>query len=63
MVIGAEGLGSTPGPVKSNAVANASPLLRRFMGAVLPRHLPTEMGPATRCTLRRNEATIMKIFL
>ena len=45
---GAGGVGSSPGSVKSDTVANGSPLLRHFFGTVLPRHLAAEMGPATR---------------
>ena len=50
-------------PDRSNrhSVANDSPPLRRFFGAVSPRRYAAEMGPATRYTLRRNTASIMKI--
>ena len=51
-------MGSIPGPVKSDTV---SPTLRRFFEAVLPRPLAAETDPATRYTLRRNAASIIKI--
>ena len=50
-----------PGRSNRHSVANDSPPLRRFFGAVLPRRQAAEMGPATRYTLRRNTASIMKI--
>ena len=43
------------------SVANGSSPLRRFIVVVLPRHEVVEIGPATRYTLRRNTASIMKI--
>ena len=44
------------------SVANDSPPLRRFFGAVLPRRCAAEMDPATRYTLRCNIASIIEIF-
>ena len=41
--------------------ANCSPPLRRFFGVVLPRREVAEMNPATRYTLWRNSASMMKI--
>ena len=46
--------------VQQTSVDSASPPLRHVFGAVLPLRL-AEMGPATRYTLRRNTASIMKI--
>ena len=37
LAIGAVGLGSIPGALESDSVANGSPLQRRFFRAVLPR--------------------------
>ena len=51
-----------PGRSNQRSVANGSPPLRRFFGDVYPRRLAVEMGPATRYTLRRNTASIMKIW-
>ena len=42
-----------PGRSNRHSVANDSPPLRRFFGAVLPRRQAAEMGPATRYTLRQ----------
>ena len=50
-----------PGRSNRHSVANDPPPLRHFFGAVLPRRQAAEMGPATRYTLRRNTASIMKI--
>ena len=47
--------GSITGPIKS-------PPLRCFFVAVLSRRWATEMDPTTRHTLRRNTASIMKIW-
>ena len=44
-----------------HSVANDSPPLQRFFGAVLPRREAAKMGPATRYALRCNAASIMKI--
>ena len=44
------------------SVVNGSLPLRRFFEAVLPRCQVAEIGPATRYTLRRNTASIMKIL-
>ena len=44
-----------------NRVAKDSPLLQCFIGSVLPRRKFVEIDPATRYTLRRNTASIMKI--
>ena len=41
--------------------ASGSPPLRHFFGAVMPMREATEMGPASRSTLLRNIASIMKI--
>ena len=43
------------------SVANGSPPPRRFFVAVLLRREAAETGRATRCTLRRNNATVRKI--
>ena len=43
-------------------VANDSPLLLPFFGAVLPRRHAAKMGPATLSTFRRNTASIIKIW-
>ena len=43
------------------SVANDSPTLRRFFGAVLPWRCAAEMGLATRYMLPRNTASIIKI--
>ena len=56
--IGAGGLCSIPGPVKSDNVANGS---RPLHVSVLPSGYATEMGPATRYTLCRSTTSIMKI--
>ena len=43
-------------------IANGSPPLHRFFGTVFPsRYEVAEMGLATRCPLRRNAASMMKI--
>ena len=55
--------GSIPGPVKLHSVANDSPPLQRFFGAVMPRREAAEMSSATRYTLRHNTASIMKILI
>ena len=58
-----EVLGSNPGPVKSDtSVGSGSPPLRRFFGAVLSMRGVAEMSLATRYTLRRNTASIMKTW-
>ena len=41
--------------------ANGSPPQLRFFGAVLLRRQAVEMGPATRYSLQRNNASIIKI--
>ena len=41
-------------------IANDSPPLRCFFGAVLPRCSAAEMGPATHYTFRRNATSTMK---
>ena len=46
--------GSFSAPVKLHTVANDSPSLRRFFGAVLPMRYAVKIGPDTRYTLRRN---------
>ena len=43
-------------------LANGSPSLRRFFGAVLPRRQAAEKGPATSFMFRRNNASIIKIL-
>ena len=63
MSIGAGDLGfDYPADQIGQRVANGSPPLQRFFGAVLPRRLAAEMGPATCYTLPRNIASIMKIW-
>ena len=59
---GAEGLGfdSRTGQI-GHKVVNGSPPLRYFFGAVLPWRYAAETGPATRYTLRRDTAGIMKV--
>ena len=49
------------GRSNGHSVANGSPPLRCFFVAVLPRHYTAEMDLATRCTLRHNTASTMKI--
>ena len=65
--IGAEGQGfdSQAGQIGTLSVANSSPRLRRFFGAVSPNaHAPSRGdGPVTCYTLRRNTASMMKIRL
>ena len=58
IAIGAVALGFDSRPIESYTV---SPLLRRFFGAVLLGVKAAEIDPATRYTLRRNTASIMKI--
>ena len=53
---------SIPGPVKSDILANGSPPLLCFFGAVKLTRKATETDSATRYTLRRNTASIMKIW-
>ena len=62
IAMGARGLGFDyrAGQI-GHSVANGSLPLRRFFGAVLPRRQAVEMCLATRYTLRRNTASIMKI--
>ena len=50
-----------PARVNRPSVANGSSPLLRFFGAVLPRRLAAKIVSATRYTLRRNTASIMKI--
>ena len=50
-----------PGRSNRHSVANDSPSLRRLFGAVWPRRCAAGMGTATRYTLGRNTASIMKI--
>ena len=59
--IGAGGLGFDPRGEIGHSVANGSPPLRRSFGAVLARRYAVHMDPASRYTLRRNAASIMKI--
>ena len=49
------------GHVDRVSVGNGSPPLRCFFGAVLPGRITAEMNAATRYTLWRNSASIMKI--
>ena len=60
MSAGGVGFDSQVGQI-GHSVANGSPPLQRFFEAVLPRRQVAEKGPATRYTLRRNTASIMKI--
>ena len=59
---GAVGLGFDfwAGQIWQN-VANGSPPLQRFFGALLPRRLAPKMDSATRNTIPRNTASIIKI--
>ena len=50
-----------PGHSNQHSVANGSPPLRRFFGAVLPRRSAAEMSSATRYTLRGSTASVIKI--
>ena len=62
IAIGTEGLGCDflAGQI-GLIVASGSPSVRRFFGgAVLPRGNIAEIGPATRYTLRRNIANLIK---
>ena len=61
--IGVGGLGfeSQAGQIR-HSVANGSPPLRRFFGAVFFRRYALEINPATRHTLWRNTASTMKIW-
>ena len=43
----------------AHSVANGSPPLRRFFGAVISRRSAAEMNPAARYSLRRNNARIV----
>ena len=62
IAIGAGGTAfdSQAGQIEHN-VANGSPPLRRFFGAVLPARWAEEMGPAACYALRRNTEDVMKI--
>ena len=51
-----------PGQSIGRSIANGSPPLRCFFGAVLPRRLTAKMDPAARFTLRRNTAGTIKIW-
>ena len=50
-----------PGRSNWHRIASGSPPPRRFFGAVLPRRYTAELGPATRYTIRRTAASILKI--
>ena len=64
IAIGARGLGfDTLAGHVGHSVAYGSPPLRRFFGAVLLMRKIAEMDPDNRYTLRRNNTSIMKIFL
>ena len=59
----AEGLGfHSPAGDVVLTIANGSPSLRCFFGAVLFRRKTAKMGPATRNALRRNTATLTLEF-
>ena len=62
IAIGAGGVGfdSRAGQI-GHSVTYCSPRLRCCFGIVFPKRKAAEMGPATRCSLRRNTASIMKI--
>ena len=47
--------------LKNLLVANDSPPLRSFLGALLSKHEFSEMVPVSRCSFRRNTAYVMKI--
>ena len=58
---GRSGVQFSAGPIR-HSVTNASQSLRVFFGAVSPRRKVAEVDPATRCTLRRNNASQMAWF-
>ena len=60
MAIGAGGLGlySRAGQI-GHSVANGSPPLRCFFGALMSRQSAAEMGPATRYTFGRDITSVM----
>ena len=60
--IGAAGLGfkSRAGAI-GHSVANGSPQLNLVFGTVWTRRYAAKMGPATRYTIQRNSASIIKI--
>ena len=62
MAISVVGLGFDSQPDQTRpSVANGSPSLRRFFGAVLSRRQVAEIDPVPRYMLRGNTASIIKI--
>ena len=53
--------GSIPGPVKSTQCRQRLATVATFLRSCLARALSRGDGPATRYTLRRNTASIMKV--
>ena len=54
--------GSIPGPVKSAQCRQRLATVATIVRSCVARRYAAEMGPATRYTLRRNTASIMKIW-